>query len=90
MKNYLKPGSKSIKNINLVNRPYLGTFMLRVGLRSANGLLHYGAMSECIKHSNYNRMLNFELFMIDNAPDSVREFVLQNEMLAKETKTMMI
>ena len=60
--------------------------MLRVGLRSANGLLNYGAMSECIKHSNYN----FELFMIDNAPYSVREFVLQNKMLAKEIKTMMI
>ena len=32
MKNYLKPGSKSIKNVNLVNGPFLGTFMLRVGV----------------------------------------------------------
>ena len=65
MKHYLKSGSKLIKNINLVNGHYLGTCMLRVGLRSANDLLHYGAMNECIKHSNYDRMLNFELFMID-------------------------
>ena len=30
------------------------------------------------KNSNYIRMLNFELFMINNAPNPVREFILQN------------
>ena len=66
MKNYLKPGSKSIKNVNLVNGPFLNTFMIRVGVRSGNGLLYYGAMSDCMsllfnnKNSNYIRMLNFE------------------------------
>ena len=42
------------------------------------------------KNSNYIRMLNIELLMIDNnkAPDLVREFALQNKMLSKEIKTI--
>ena len=77
-------GGGSPKDQNLVNGPFLGTFVLRVGVRSGNGLLYYEAMSDCMsllfhnKNSNYIRMLNIELLMIDNnkAPDLVREFAL--------------
>ena len=90
MKEYFTPGSKWIKNVNLarifylVNGPLLSTFMLRVGVRCGNGLLYYGAISDCMsllyhnKNTNYIRMLNFELFMINNAPDLVKEFILKN------------
>ena len=48
--------------------------------------LHYMSLLFHNKNRNYIRMLNFESFMIDNVPDSVREFVHQNKMLSKEIK----
>ena len=89
LKAFFSQGSKCV-NVNLarifflVNGPMLSTFLLRVGVRCNNGLLYYGAMSDCLsllfhnKSSNYIRMLNFELHMINNAPDAVHEFILQN------------
>ena len=67
-----------------VNGPLLSTFLLRVGVRCNNGLLYHGAMSDCLsvlyhnKNSNYIRMLQFELYLIRNAPESVRHFIHQN------------
>ena len=90
LKQYFKAGSTWISNVNLarmfsvVNGPLLSTFLLRVGVRCSNGPLYYGAMSECLsllyhnKNSNYIRMLHFELFMIQNAPEPVKQFVMMN------------
>ena len=90
MKGFFSSKSKSILNVNLVrifslvNGPMLSTFMLRVGTRCSNGHLYYGAMSDCLsllfhnKSSNYIRMLNFELYMVNNAPDVVKEFIFEN------------
>ena len=76
LKEYFSPGTKWFTNVNLsrmfslVNGPLLSTFLLRVGVRCNNGLLYYGAMSECLgllyhnKNSNYIRMLHFELYLI--------------------------
>ena len=82
--------TKWILNVNLarifalVNGPLLSTFLLRVDVRCNNGLLYHGAMSDCLsllyhnKNSNYIRMLQFELYFIRNAPESVRHFLHQN------------
>ena len=90
LKHYFKSGSKWLINVNLarmftiVNGPLLSTFLLRVGVRCSNAALYYGAISECLsllyhnKHSNYIRMLHFELFMINNAPEPVKQFVMNN------------
>ena len=90
LKEFFSSKNKSILNVNLVrifslvNGPMLSTFMLRVGTRCSNGHLYYGAMSDCLsllfhnKSSNYIRMLNFELYMVNNAPDKVKEFIFQN------------
>ena len=89
LKAFFSPGSKCV-NVNLanifflVNGPMLSTFLLRVGVRCNNGPLYYGAMSDCLsllfhnKSSNYIRMLNFELHMVNNAPDVVQEFIFKN------------
>ena len=52
LKEYFSLDSKWILNVNLarifslVNGPLLSTFLLRVGDRCNNGLLHHGAMSD--------------------------------------------
>ena len=90
LKEYFVPQSKWILNVNLarifplVNGPLLSTFLLRVGARCHNGPLYYGAISDCLsvlyhnKNSNYIRMLHFELYMMKNAPNPVKEFVYWN------------
>ena len=90
LKVYFSPGTKWITNVNLarmfslVNGPLLSKFLPRVGVRCNNGRLYYGAMSECLgllyhnKNSNYIRMLHFELYLIQNAPEPVKEFILQH------------
>ena len=91
LRKYFTPGSKcNMKNVNLVrifslvDGPLLSTFLLRVGVRCNNGPLYHGAMSDCLsvlyhnKNSNYIRMLQFELYLINKAPESVRKFIHQN------------
>ena len=90
LRKYFSPTSKWILNVNLarifslVNGPLLSTFLLRAGVRCNNGPLYHGAMSDCLsvlyhnKHTNYIRMLQFELYLINHAPESIREFVHLN------------
>ena len=90
LRKYFTPGSKWIKNVNLarifslVNGPLLSTFMLRTGVRCSNAELYYGAIQDCLsllyhnKHSNYIKMLHFELAMIQSAPKDVKEFIFKN------------
>ena len=64
------------------------TFTEHIHVESRHEMFHaalyYGAMSDCLsllyhaKHSNYIRMLHFELFMIQSAPEPVKNFVMKN------------
>ena len=84
------PGNGWIKNVNLarmfslVNGPLLSMFMLRTGVRCANGPLYYGAIQDCFsllyhnKNNNYIKMLHFELHMLNKAPKQVQQFIFKN------------
>ena len=69
---------------SLVNGPLLSMFMLRTGVRCANGPLYYGAIQDCFsllyhnKNNNYIKMLHFELHMLNKAPKQVQQFIFKN------------